>query len=258
MILKVALAAILLGCSSPANAGEDGDQSLGQAASDPTAPLMNIQLQDSYSPSVNTTDGASQNFLQFRTAIPFKVGDQQNILRLTLPVFTDTPSGATGASDTTIFDLLTFNQTWGRWGVGAVGLIPTGASGLSTEKWALGPAIGFTAPRGKLLIGLFNQNLFSVAGDTDAPDIGLSTLQPILNYALGNGWSVGTSEMNLTYDWQKSAWTSLPLGIKLNKLVRFDRQPVQFSLSYEHNFAEDFAVPRDLYSFSVKFLMPRG
>lgn len=239
-------------------AAQDGGEALGQAASDPTAPLMNLQFQNSYSPEVWTTDGASQNYVQFRTAIPFKLGDQQHILRLTLPAFTDTPSGATGISDTVIFDLLTFDQTWGRWGAGAVALLPTGAPGLSAEKWAIGPAIGFTAPRGKLLVGLFNQNLFSVAGDPDAPDIGLSTFQPILNWSLGDGWAVGTSEMNITWDWQQDDWTSLPLGVKLNKLVRFDGHPVQFFLSYEHNFADDHPVPADLFSISAKILMPRG
>lgn len=231
------------------------DQDLSQAASDPTAPLMNVQIQDSYAPSVYNVDG-SQNFIQLRTAIPFKLGGQQNIFRATLPIFTDTPSGATGLSDTVLFDLLTFDQTWGRWGVGAVGLIPTGAEGLSAEKWAIGPAIGFTAPKGKLLYGVFNQNLFSFAGDDDFEDVDVSILQPILNYSLGDGWSVGASEMNVTWDWQAGAWSSLPLGIKLNKLVRLGGSPVQVSASYEHNFAEDFAVPEDLYSISVKLLLP--
>jgi hypothetical protein len=238
----------------PAYAQEDQD--LSQAASDPTAPLMNVQIQDSYSPSVYGTDGASQNYVQLRTAIPFRIGTQQNIFRATLPVFTDSPSGASGLSDTVLFDLLTFDESWGRWGAGVVGLIPTGAEGLSSEKWALGPAIGFTAPRGRLLWGAFNQNLFSFAGDEAFEDVDLSILQPILNYGLGNGWSVGASEMNVTWDWQAGDWASLPLGIKLNKMLRPGGQPMQVSASYEHNFADDAAVPEDLYSLSVKLLFP--
>jgi hypothetical protein len=57
---------------------------------------------------------------------------------------------------------------------------------------------------------------------------------------------------------EASAWSSLPLGAKLNKLVRISGHPVQFSLSYERNFADDFAVPRDLYGVSVKLLLPAG
>jgi hypothetical protein len=64
--------------------------------------------------------------------------------------------------------------------------------------------------------------------------------------------------MNVTWDWEASAWSSLPLGAKLNKLVRVGGHPVQLSVSYEHNFADDFAVPRDLYGVGLKLLMPAG
>jgi hypothetical protein len=44
----------------------------------------------------------------------------------------------------------------------------------------------------------------------------------------------------------------------LAKLHRFGTTPVQFTAQYEHNFADDYAVPEDLYSFTVKVLMPKG
>lgn len=253
----LAFLAILVSFAGPAS-GQDDGEGLSQAASDPTAPLMNVQVQDYYGPSVNLTGGASQNFVQFRTAIPFRLGGMQNIFRATLPIFTDTPSGATGISDAVLFNLVTFDRPWGRWGAGAVGLAPTGQDGLSADKWAVGPAVGFTAPKGPLLIGVFSQNLFSFAGDPDAPDVDVSILQPILNYSLGSGWSIGGSEMNVTWDWEASAWSSLPLGAKLNKLVRVGGRPVQLSVSYEHNFVDDFAAPRDLYGVGLKLLMPAG
>jgi hypothetical protein len=245
-------------CGGPASSQQAGGQDLSQAANDPTAPLMAFQLQDSYSPSVYNTGGASQNYLQFRAAIPFEVWGLQNIFRVTLPYFTDTPSGNSGISDMVVFDLVTFDRAWGRFGVGAVGLIPTGADGLSAEKWGLGPAVGFTAKNGKLLWGLFNQNIFSFAGDDNMPDVNTSILQPIATVGLGDGWSTGLSEMSVTYDWSNDAWVSLPLGVKLAKLHRFGITPVQFTASYEHNFANEITVPEDLYSFTVKILMPKG
>lgn len=254
---RIPLAAIALFLALPASA-QDSGQDLSQAASDPTAPLMNFQLQNYYSPSVNLTGEAAQNFVQLRTAIPFRLGGTQNIFRAMLPVFTETPSGDTGVSDTVLFDLVTFDESWGRWGAGVVGLVPTGADGLSANKWAAGPAIGFTAPKGRLLIGVFNQNLFSFAGDDDVRDVDVSILQPIVNWSLGHGWSVGASEMNVTWDWEASAWSSLPFGAKLNKLVHIGGHPVQLSVSYERNFADDFAVPRDLYGVGLKLLLPAG
>lgn len=252
------LALVALASAGAALAQEASGDNLSQAANDPTAALTAYQLQNSYSPSVYNTDGASQNYLQFRAAIPFQIGGLQNIFRVTLPYFTDTPSGATGLTDMVLFDLVTFDRSWGRFGVGAVALVPTGSDGLSAEKWGVGPAAGFTAKNGKLLWGAFNQNIFSFAGDDDMPDVNVSILQPILSVGLGNGWSTGLSEMSVTYDWDEKGWISLPLGAKLAKLHRFGTTPVQFTAQYEHNFADDQTVPEDLYSFTVKILMPKG
>jgi hypothetical protein len=252
------LLAVLFVMAAPSLAQDAGGENLAQAANDPTAPLMAFQLQDSYSPSVANTGGASQNFVQFRAAIPFELGGVQNIFRVTLPYFTETPSGNSGVSDMVLFDLVTFDRDWGRFGVGAVALLPTGAEGLSAEKWGIGPAAGFTAKNGKLLWGAFNQNIFSVAGNDDMPDVNVSILQPIASFGLGNGWSTGVSEMSATYDWDRNDWVSLPLGVKLAKLSRFSTTPVQFTAQYEHNFADDYTVPEDLYSFTIKVLMPKG
>jgi hypothetical protein len=234
---------------------QDSAENLGQDANDPTAPLTAYQLQDSYGYNVFGSDGV-QNYLQFRAAIPFEIGGLQNIFRVTLPWFTQSPTGDTGLSDTTVFDLVTFNRSWGRFGLGAVGLVPTGVDGLSAEKWGLGPAAGFTAKNGQFLWGAFNQNIFSFAGNEAAPDVAISTLQPIANMALEGGWSLGLSEMTLTYDWDRSDWVSLPLGVKMAKLVKFGATPVQFAASYERNFASDYAVPQDQFSFVVKVLVP--
>lgn len=255
--LALALSAILWH-ACVATAQEQGGQSLDQAASDPTASLMAFQIQGFHSFRLHNLDDETASRLQFRAAIPFELGGTSNIARLTLPYITDTPSGADGFADATIFNLTTFNAPWGRWGVGAVALLPTGESGPSTEKWALGPAAGFTVQAGDVLWGAFNQNLFTIAGDEEKPNVNVSTLQPIFNIGLGNGWSTGLSEMVSTYDWDEGEFVSLPLGAKLSKLVRFGNTPVQFIGSYEHDFYDERFGPSDTVSFTVKLLLPRG
>ncbi len=233
------------------------EQDLGQAASDPTAALMSFQLQGYYSPTMNgTPDDAT--YVQFRAAIPFEVFGLQNIARLTLPYVTESPSGTTGLTDSTIFDLVTFTRPWGRFGVGAVALLPTGSDDLSAGQFALGPAAGFTVQDGRILWGAFNQNVFTVAGDDDKPAINSSTLQPILNVGLGNGWSTGLSDMSFAYDWDAGDWTSLPLGLKVATLRRVGSTPVQFTFSYEANFADHPGTPEETWGAVVKVLLPRG
>ncbi len=243
--------------SALAQEGASGGQSLSQAASDPTASIMSFQLQEFYTANYHNSPSASGNRLQFRAAIPFTIGNLNNIARITIPYITDSPSGASGFSDMTLFNLVTFNQAWGRWGVGAVALLPTGESGLSAKKWGLGPALGFTARKKKVLWGAFNQNIFTVGGDNSRPDVNVSIIQPIFNYSLSNGWSTGVSEMSISYDWEQNKFTSLPLGIKLAKFTTIGKQKVQFIGSYERNFYDTGIVPRDLFSFTVKLLVPK-
>ncbi|MEM1235462.1 MAG: hypothetical protein AAGI10_00735 [Pseudomonadota bacterium] len=256
LALGVALTLSILPSISSAQASE---QDLSSAANDPTASLMSFQLQDFYVSDFHNLDNETQNTVQFRAAIPFTLGGTNNIARLTLPYFTDTPSGGSGLSDMTLFNLTVFEQDWGRWGVGAVALLPTGEDGLSAEKWGLGPAVGFSAQEGWGLWGLFNQNILTVAGDDDRPDVNISTLQPILNVPIGSGWSFGFSEMTFVYDWDANKFTSLPLGLKVSKLTNpgAGRIPVQYQLSYERDFYDEGVAPRDTVGVTVKFLVPK-
>jgi hypothetical protein len=234
-----------------------GGQSLGQAAEDPTASLMSVQVADWYTAKIHGLDDESANNVVVRSAIPFKTGDLNHIFRVTVPFITDHPALDEGLSDITLFDLMVFDQKWGRWGVGPVALLPTGGSGRGTEQWALGPAVGFTAKKGKFLWGAFNQNLFTYAGDDDRTPVNASVLQPILSYGLGHGWSVGCSEMTVTYDWQDGRWSSLPVGAKIAKLVKVGKLPIQASLQYEHDYADHRGDPEDIVRFTMKFLFPR-
>lgn len=257
LLMNAALCVSLLAIGSIACAQEQGGQSLGQAAEDPTASLMSLQVADWYTAGFHKLSGEDANLVVLRPVIPFRTGCLNHILRATIPSITDSPARVTGLSDITLFDLLVFNQEWGRWGIGPVMLIPSGGEDRGAEKWAVGPAIGFTARKNKLLWGLFNQNLFSFAGDDDRTDVNVSVIQPILNYGLGGGWSVGSSEMTFTYDWQDDRWSSLPLGGKLSKLVKFGCLPVQFSGQYEYDFADDKVGPEHTIRFTMKFLFPK-
>jgi hypothetical protein len=253
----VVCAAHAAGAAGEDPAGEAVGQSLEQAASDPTASLMSVSVQDIYAGSYHQLDGESGNTLLLRSSVPFTTGSLEHIARATLPIVTDSPSGESGLSDLVLFDLIVFDKSWGRWGVGPVLLAPTATDeAIGADKWAIGPAVGFVARNNKLMWGLFNQNLFSFAGDSDREDVNVSILQPIVNYSLPDKWSIGTSEMNVTYDWERGSWTALPLGVKLARLVKFGKLPVQFAGGYEYNFADDFVAPEWTLNFTVKFLFP--
>ena len=254
-----AMVCLAIGSGVTAQPSLAGDEDLSQEANDPTASVMAFQIGDWNSFRYHNLDDGHDNTVALRAAIPFKTGGISHIFRVTAPIVTDNPFLDSGLSDLTMFDLVVFNESWGRWGVGAVALVPTGGDTRGTDQWAVGPAIGFVArPANNILMGMFNQNLFHVTGGQDLgqEDVNISNFQPILNIGLGSGWSVGLSEMQIVYDWNEHRFTRIPLGLQVAKLQRFGQQPVQFSLQYEHNFVHDLIASSDTVRATAKFLIP--
>jgi hypothetical protein len=130
-------AALTLLAHVNAVAGEEGagGQSLGQAANDPTASLMAVQIQNLYTGRYHVLGDDSGNTLLLRPVVPFQTGDLKHIARATIPYVTDSPAGKEGLGDSVVFDLIVFDHAWGRWGIGPVMLLPTAADdALGAEK----------------------------------------------------------------------------------------------------------------------------
>lgn len=231
------------------------EQSLEQAANDPTASLMSFQLSNASATNYHHSD-AEDSAWSMRMALPYKIGAQSNILRVTVPVITKHPALSDGLSDITVFNMLTFDRPWGRLALGAVALLPTGGRRHGAEQWGLGPSLGFVVQREGMVLGMLNQNIFSVAGDEDRDKVKTSSFQPVVSYKLGQGWSMGLSEMQVTYDWRESRWSSLPLGLSLSKLQRIGKLPVQFNMQAEHNFADERVAPANVVRLSAKLILP--
>lgn len=232
-------------------------QSLEQAANDPTASIMSVSLQNTYVGGYHQRSDEEGNTVLLRASLPHELAGLKHIARATLPIITDSPSDESGIGDLVVFDMVVTGKSWGRYGLGAVIMAPTASEDeLGAEKWAIGPSMGFVVSKDKLLMGVFNQNLFSFAGNNDREDVNVSTFQPILNYKLPNKWSVGFSEMTFSYDWENSRFSALPLGVKLSKLHKIGSIPVQYTGTYEYNFADDNIAPEWAISFAVKFILP--
>lgn len=131
LLLLVVLPLTVSRAGAQQAAGDPGsDDELAAQATDPTAALMSLQFNDWYTASFYDQDG-SANQVVFRPVIPFRLLGTQHIFRATLPYFTSSPSGSLGLGDITVFDLVVFDQAWGRWGVGVSGTLPSGGDGLT-------------------------------------------------------------------------------------------------------------------------------
>ena len=74
----------------------------------------------------------------------------------------------------------------------------------------------------------------------------------------GHPWRACRCNRPVGISGHRSAWgsSSLPLDMKVATLVKFGDLPVQFSGSYEYNFADDDVAPKWAVNFTVMFLFP--
>lgn len=253
----VAAGAIASLFGSPAFAQQASSvDELAAQATDPTASLMSFQLSDWYTSGFRDLDG-SANQVVFRMALPFALADTNHIFRVTQPYVTSSPSGATGFTDTTVFDLMVFGAAWGRWGVGVSGTLPTGQDGLTTDKWTAGPALGFVNASDKQYNwGLFAQTFFSFAGKSRAQSVSLINLQPIYSYQLGDGRSLSLGNSALVYDFESSRWSSLMMSVNYGQVVGFAGHKWRPNFEAGYDFNNGFGGQRWVLRAGIVLLLP--
>jgi len=239
--------AITLVVAAPAAFGDQAEE-LARKAADPTASLMAINLRYTRIPSFHGLPGSAGSS-QFQAAIPFRAWNTGNILRATVN-YTNSGLAGDGLSDVTIFNLLVFDQHWGRWGAGPVAQLLPGRDGDS-DTFAFGPAAGFVVSRGRWTYGFFNQNLFG-------GDIGISSLQPVLAYQVGNGWALASGDAQWTYDWDRSEFVNLPIGLQLSKVANIGGQAVKWSINPEYNWRNLQGLPQWSLRLGFSLLVPGG
>lgn len=252
MVRRIVLMVWLAGAMSSMaqeNAGAGADD-LSRQATDPTASLMSLQFIGGYvggyqgdQPDLDDT----RSELKLQSAIPFTAFSQPNILRITLPYQLD-GRGDEGLGDVSIFDLVVIPESWGRWGVGPVVTLAT--ADAAPDDIVAGPAIGGVYQYSKKLnFGLFNQNVFG--GDT-----GISQLQPIVAYQMGDGWSLSGGDLQYTYDWKADRWVNLPIGCQLGKVTKLAGQPVRFAVNPQYNLKDGEGLEEWRVSATFALLMP--
>jgi hypothetical protein len=236
---------VAAGAQAPASAGDANE--LSRQATDPTASLMAFNFINDFHTSFSGVDDKGFEF-RFQPVVPFRAFEVSNILRVVVPYQGSGPGNA-GLQDVSIFDLVVLPQSWGRLGVGPVMSLKQ-ADGNAPSKFAIGPAVGGTAPMSKKLnIGLFSQNLF-------ASEVAVTQLQPIIAYQLGHGWALSAGDLQFTYDWKGGGWVSIPLGVQLGVVHALGGQPFRFSLNPQWDVADIQGAVSSKVVFTVTMLAP--
>jgi hypothetical protein len=241
----------LLGASSqPTTQSAKGHGSLGEQATDPTSPLIQFRLQNSFIPESFDSTGYSNAF-EIQPVIPWKAPwGQPMITRPTIPiVLTADPDGpineTSGLGDIDLLHVFIFKKDWGKMGLGFNTVFPSATDErLGSGKWQAGPAaIVIYTKIPKWQFGALVYNNWDYA------------TQWICNYHYKPGWYVGVGDLPWTFNWRNGK-QNMPLSIKWGHTTKIGKQPVDMFVQPFYTTAHDGASSEWGVKFNIAFLFP--
>ena len=230
---------------------------LANQATNPAAPLTQLQLQNIFVPESDNAQGYSNQFI-VQPVIPFHLNSDwyfpNLVTRTTLPVIkSPDPNGPlgskTGLGDMTVLFALPhadrLTDTFGfEWAPLAAVVAPTATSkSLGSGKWSLGPGLLVMGGRKNLFttgdslqFGAYGYNVWDVAGSDTRADINEFYFGPVLTYHFAEflrqpGWYLRWTDELMSFDWEKGGEASLPLGGAIGRVFSIGNQPVNMFLA---------------------------
>jgi len=237
---------IILGSGMLASAQDEGEGSAAELAkklANPIASLISAPFQNNTDIGIGDNLG-SRNTLNIQPVIPISITENLNLItRVILPVISqqnvlDVGTSVKGLGDAVISAFLSPASTKSGiiWGAGPVILAPIATSDfLGSKKFGIGPtAVALYQARGMTFGALVNQ-IWSVAGDADRPDVSTFFLQPFFTYNWKTGAGIG-GNFELTQNWNAGT-TTLWLNPLLSAVTAMGKQKVQFAIGPRINLA---------------------
>ena len=257
-ISVIAFCLIVLAVSAHAS-----DEELAKKSQNPVADMISLPIKSKFNFGRGKEDASSFE-LELQPVVPVHLGDWNLINRFIIPVAYQEPAyeGLNyefGLKNITYQAFLSPKEPGSIiWGLGPAIIMPTNtANSLDNDKWAAGPAVVALAIRGKWVSGLLAQHFWDFAGDDDAADVDLSSLQYFINYNTPD-YYINTSP-TVTYNWEADsdeAWT-IPVGGGIGKVMRFGETPVDMRMSAYWNVEAPESAPDWFAEFQIKLLFPK-
>jgi|HubBroStandDraft_6_1064221.scaffolds.fasta_scaffold241616_2 hypothetical protein len=250
----------------PAAAGDNAD-ALRKAAQNPVASLISVPLQENWNFGIGPDDRV-QNVLNVQPVIPINLTQNWNlIIRWIMPIIYQPvgveqpppPTGpdfsfvniqGAGAAVTTnqpgvygfgdMQPAFFFSPKTGKviWGVGPQLLLPTATRTgiLGNGKLGIGPTAVVLVQPGKWTLGFLINNIWSIAGHSNLPDVNQLLLQYFINYNLPKGYYL-TWQPTITANWEATnggRWI-VPFGGGIGRIMKLGFQPVNVGLQFYGN-----------------------
>ncbi|MHA7129338.1 hypothetical protein [Algoriphagus namhaensis] len=225
-----------------AQTAEEEAAELAKKLANPIASLISVPFQNNTDYGIGEFRG-TRNTMNIQPVIPVSISENLNLItRVIIPVVTQYNITGENSKQAGVADVVASaffspkNSEKLTWGVGPALLLPFATNDLlATKKFGVGPtAIALKQTNGWTIGGLVNQ-IWSVAGEEDRPDVSQLFFQPFLVYNWKSGAGVGAN-MELTQNWQASQ-TTLWLNPTFSAVTSIGKQKTQFVIGPRFNLA---------------------
>ena len=222
---------------------------LSEQANNPLTSLGSYAFETSYlSPPLGMKGWPGQVETLYRVAVPLTILGASSTLQIRLPYAVASTGRRDGAGNVEVMDLIGVSNRWGQWGVGGVATLGT-IDWFGVNTFQAGPALAFVTRAGHWQLGAVNRNLFS-------QHAAVSSIQPVIAYQAGRGWSVSAGDIEYKLDWHQKGAMAIPAGIQVGKVVEHGSSYYRFSVAPQYNVRSIYGSPRWTVKIGVAILGP--
>lgn len=205
---------------------------LAKKLANPVASLISLPFQNNLDVGIGEYNG-SRNTLNIQPVIPVTISPKMNLItRVILPVISQYDIYSEGSSQTGLSDVLASaffapaeSKNGVIWGAGPAFLIPTATDDLlGAKKFGVGPTALLLRQTNGWTYGALVNQIWSISGADDRPDVNQMFLQPFINYNWKSGAGIGINS-EITQNWESST-TSVFINPTLSGVTKLGKQVV--------------------------------
>jgi len=242
--------------------GSKGDESLAAKATDPTAMLTQVQIQNVFVPKSIKADGYANQFI-IQPVIPVVQRSwmpSRMVVRPTVPILTTPETGGSGIGDSTVLAPFVWDteDKSATYGIGPAVILPTATDDRTGEgQWQGGPAAVYIYKGIKgIQVGGVVYNVWDMWGDNDRKAINKLYAQAILNVHWGEGWYVGLGDFLYSVDWLNGDQVTAPVSVKLGKVVQIGKSKYNIFIAPFYTAEHGDAGPLWGIKLNITLLLP--